>query len=183
MPDGIDATVAAGFVTDPEDSTVADKVDFATFPAKEGLDNRGNWLWAWSLGIPSSSDAQDAAKDFVAWATSQEYTQLVASERGWRNAPPGTRESLYATEEYRSAAPFAEMTLNAMQAADTQNQSVQETPYSGGQFVAIPEFQGIGTAVGQVMSAALAGQSTAEQALAQAQSLTEREMSRAGYFD
>ncbi len=52
----IDATVAASFVTDPKNSTVADKVGFAQFPAKEGMDNRGNWLWAWSLAVPASTD-------------------------------------------------------------------------------------------------------------------------------
>ncbi len=58
----IDATVAASFVTDPEDSTVADSVGFAQFPNKEGVDNHGNWLWAWNLAIPASSQKQDAAK-------------------------------------------------------------------------------------------------------------------------
>jgi sorbitol/mannitol transport system substrate-binding protein len=49
--------------------------------------------------------------------------------------------------------------------------------------VAIPEFQGIGTAVGQQFSAALAGQITADQALQNAQQLTEREMKRSGYIE
>ena len=47
----IDATVAASFVTNPKDSTVADKVGFALAP-DTGLGKRGNWLWAWSLGDP-----------------------------------------------------------------------------------------------------------------------------------
>jgi sorbitol/mannitol transport system substrate-binding protein len=177
----IDATVAAGFVTDPDDSQVADSVGFAQFPNKEGVDNHGNWLWAWSLAVPSSTDTPEAAKAFVAWATGQGYTTLVAENEGWRAAPPGTRTSLYENSEYQEAAPFAEMTLNAMSAADTVNQSVQETPYTGGQFVAIPEYQGIGTAVGQQFSAALAGQVSGEQALQSAQQLTQREMDRAGY--
>jgi sorbitol/mannitol transport system substrate-binding protein len=50
------------------------------------------------------------------------------------------------------------------------------------QFVAIPEFQGIGTAVGQAFSAALAGQTTADQALQTAQTLATREMTKAGYI-
>ena len=45
----IDATVAASFVSDPKDSTVADKVGYALAP-DNGLGKRGNWLWAWSLG-------------------------------------------------------------------------------------------------------------------------------------
>ncbi|MDX6749080.1 sugar ABC transporter substrate-binding protein [Geminicoccaceae bacterium 1502E] len=178
----IDATVAASFVTDPDESTVADKVGYAAFPNKEGVENRGNWLWAWSLAVPASSDAVDAAKQFVAWATSKEYTQIVADEEGWRAAPPGTRTSLYQNDDYQAAAPFAAMTLKAMQAATPENPSVQEVPYTGGQFVAIPEFQGIGTAVGQTFSAAVAGQMDAEQALSNAQQLTRREMQRAGYI-
>ncbi|WP_265500903.1 ABC transporter substrate-binding protein [Paracoccus beibuensis] len=177
----IDATVAASFVTDPEDSTVADSVGFAQFPNKEGVDNHGNWLWAWNLAIPASSQKQDAAKTFVAWATSKEYTNMVAEAEGWRAAPPGTRTSLYENPEYQEAAPFAAMTLEAINSADTQKASVQDIPYTGGQFVAIPEFQGIGTMVGQTFSAALAGQTSADDALAAAQSATAREMARAGY--
>jgi len=41
----IDATVAASFVTNPAESTVADKVGFALAP-DTGLGKRGNWLWA-----------------------------------------------------------------------------------------------------------------------------------------
>ncbi|RVV96992.1 sugar ABC transporter substrate-binding protein [Mesobaculum littorinae] len=177
----IDATVAASFVTDPEDSTVADSVGFAQFPNKDGVDNHGNWLWSWNLAIPSSTDAPEAAKAFVAWATSQAYTDMVAEEEGWAAAPPGTRTSLYENEEYQKAAPFAEMTLNSINAVDTNAPSVQEIPYTGAQFVAIPEFQGIGTAVGQQFSAALAGQVSAEQALQNAQTSTQREIDRAGY--
>jgi sorbitol/mannitol transport system substrate-binding protein len=47
----IDATVAASFVSNPKDSTVADKVGYALAP-DTGLGKRGNWLWAWSLGDP-----------------------------------------------------------------------------------------------------------------------------------
>ena len=49
---------------------------------------------------------------------------------------------------------------------------MQPVPYTGGQFVAIPEFQGIGTAVGQQFSAAVAGQISVDQALKNAQQLT-----------
>ena len=178
----IDATVAASFVTDPENSTVADKVDFAQFPNKDGVDNHGNWLWAWSLAVPASSDAQDSAKKFVAWATSKAYTEQVAAADGWRAAPPGTRTSLYENADYQAAAPFAAMTLTSIDGANTQKSSVQDIPYTGGQFVAIPEFQGIGTAVGQQFAAALAGQMSGDDALNAAQSNVTREMTRAGYI-
>ena len=176
----IDATVAASFVTNPKDSTVADKVGFALAP-DNGLGKRGNWLWAWSLAIPASSEKQDIAKDFVSWATSQSYTALVAENEGWANVPPGTRSSLYANQAYLDAAPFAKMTLESINAADPQKPSVQDVPYTGVQFVAIPEFAGIATQVGQQFSDALAGNQTAEEALASAQALTTEEMEAAGY--
>ncbi|WP_254446663.1 sugar ABC transporter substrate-binding protein [Ruegeria sp. HKCCD8929] len=175
----IDATVAASFVTNPNDSTVADKVGFALAP-DNGLGKRGNWLWAWSLAIPAGSDATDAAKTFVAWATSKEYTELVASKEGWANVPPGTRTSLYENPEY-SKVPFAAMTLGSINAADPTAPSVKPVPYTGVQFVAIPEFAGIATQVGQEISAALAGQQSVEEALDKAQALTADEMEAAGY--
>ncbi|MDP3342570.1 sugar ABC transporter substrate-binding protein [Frigidibacter sp.] len=177
----IDATVAASFVTNPAESTVADKVGFALAP-DNGLGKRGNWLWAWNLAIPAGSQKVDAAKAFIAWATSKEYLEVVAAEEGWANVPPGTRTSLYENPEYQKV-PFAKMTLDSINAADPTKPTVDEVPYVGVQFVAIPEFQGIGTAVGQQFSAALAGTTSADDALAAAQVLTEREMKRAGYID
>ena len=177
----IDATVAASFVTNPKDSTVADKVGFALFPNKAGVDNHGNWLWSWNLAIPASSKNAEAAKTFIAWATSKDYANLVASKEGWAAAPPGTRTSLYESADYQAAAPFAGPTLRAMDAADITKPTVNPVPYTGGQFVAIPEFQSIGTTVGQLFSAVIAGQSSVDDALAQAQSVTNREMKRAGY--
>ncbi|MGO4853807.1 ABC transporter substrate-binding protein [Phaeovulum sp. W22_SRMD_FR3] len=176
----IDATVAASFVTNPKDSTVADKVGFALAP-DNGLGKRGNWLWAWNLAIPAGSQKVDAAKAFVEWATSKDYIALVAEKEGWPNVPPGTRTSLYENPEYQKV-PFAQMTLESINAADPVHPTVDEVPYVGVQFVAIPEFQGIGTAVGQQFSAALAGTTSIDDALANAQDLTVREMTKAGYL-
>ncbi|MGE3830934.1 MAG: sugar ABC transporter substrate-binding protein [Parvibaculaceae bacterium] len=177
----IDATVAASFVTNPKESQVADKVGFALAP-DNGLGKRGNWLWAWSLAVPAGSQKAEAAQKFVSWATSKHYIELVASKEGWANVPPGTRTSLYKNPEYLKAAPFAQMTLDSINSADPTKPTVKPVPYVGVQFVAIPEFQGIATTVGQIFSAALAGDSTVDNALAQAQSVTTREMTKAGYI-
>ncbi|MBD9386983.1 sugar ABC transporter substrate-binding protein [Agrobacterium sp. AGB01] len=178
----IDATVAASFVSNPKDSTVADKVGYALFPTQGELKNHGNWLWSWNLAIPASSQKSEAAEKFISWATSKDYTALVASKEGWSNVPPGTRTSLYKNEEYKKAAPFAEPTLAAMDAADITKPTVKPVPYTGGQFVAIPEFQALGTTVGQLFSAVVAGQSSVDDALAGAQSTATREMTRSGYI-
>jgi len=175
----IDATVAAAFVTDPDNSEVADKVGFALAP-DTGLGKRGNWLWAWSLAIPAGSKNVEAAKKFIAWATSKEYLALVAAKEGWANVPPGTRASLYANPEYAKV-PFADMTLKSIETADPTKPTVDPVPYVGIQFVAIPEFQGLATAVGQQFAAALAGTVSVDQALANAQNLADRTMRKAGY--
>ncbi|QCJ00124.1 ABC transporter substrate-binding protein [Agrobacterium larrymoorei] len=178
----IDATVAASFVSNPKDSTVADKVGYALFPTHGELKNHGNWLWSWNLAIPKSSKKADAAEKFISWATSKDYSALVASKEGWANVPPGTRTSLYKNADYEKAAPFAKTTLAAMNAADITKPTVKPVPYTGGQFVAIPEFQSLGTTVGQLFSAVVAGQSSVDDALAGAQSTATREMTRAGYI-
>ncbi|MEI6098664.1 MAG: sugar ABC transporter substrate-binding protein [Alphaproteobacteria bacterium] len=175
----IDATVAASFVTG-KDSTVADKMAFALAP-DNGLGKRGNWLWAWSLAIPAGTQKEAAAKAFINWATGPDYLALVASKEGWANVPPGTRTSLYNNPEYAKI-PFAKMTLDSINSADPTHPTVDPVPYVGVQFVAIPEFAGIATEVGQQFSAALAGTTSAADALAAAQELTTTEMTKAGYI-
>jgi sorbitol/mannitol transport system substrate-binding protein len=177
----IDATVAAGSLIDPKQSTVADKVGFALAPDK-GLGKRGNWLWAWSLAVPAGSQKVDAAEKFISWATGPKYAGLVAATDGWANVPPGTRTSLYNNADYQKAAPFAAMTLASIQAADPTKPTVKPVPYTGVQFVAIPEFQGLGDTVGQIFSAALAGQTSVDDALKQAQDVATRVMTKGGYI-
>jgi sorbitol/mannitol transport system substrate-binding protein len=176
----MDATVSAGALTDPKQSEFAGNVGFALAP-DAGKGKRANWLWAWSLAIPTSSKNQADAKVFLDWATNKDYLALVASKEGWANVPPGTRTSLYENAEY-AALPFAKLTIDSINAADPNNPSAQPVPYTGVQFVAIPEFQGIGTAVGEIFSAALAGQKTVDEALAEAQEMVTSEMTDAGYI-
>ncbi|MCK7612990.1 ABC transporter substrate-binding protein [Roseibium sediminicola] len=176
----IDATVAASFVTNPDDSTVADSVGFALAPNNEGVDKRSNWLWAWALAIPAGTQKEEAAKAFIEWATSKEYIELVAAKEGWANVPPGARTSLYENPEYQKV-PFAKMTLDSINAADPTDPTVKPVPYVGIQFVAIPEFAGIATEVSQEFSAVYAGQQSIDEALEKAQALTNDAMEAAGY--
>jgi sorbitol/mannitol transport system substrate-binding protein len=166
-------------VTNPTDSTVADSVGFALAP-DTGLGKRSNWLWAWALAIPAGTQQEDAAKQFIEWATSKDYIELVAENEGWANVPPGARTSLYENPEYQKV-PFAKMTLDSILSADPNNPTVKPVPYVGIQFAAIPEFAGIATQVSQEFSAVYAGQQTVEEALAKAQAFTAEEMEAAGY--
>ena len=177
----IDATSAAGFIYNPKDSQVADKTAFTASPVTDKNPNASGWSWAWALGVPSSTKKGDVAKDFVKWATSKDYIKLVGETQGWVSAPPGTRQSTYDNPDYQKAAPFAATVLKAIQVTDPAHSTVNKVPYTGVQFVAIPEFQGIGTNVGQDISSALAGKETADSALKTAQTSTERTMKQAGY--
>lgn len=178
----VDATVAAGLLSNPKESQVYDKVGFARAPI-ERYPNGSNWLWAWALAVPKTSKSPEAAQKFVAWATSKEYIQLVANQSGWVSVPPGTRTSTYNNPNYQKAAPFASIVLRSIQSADISRPAAQPTPYKGIQYVDIPEFQAIGSSVGQIMAAALTNRLSVDQALERSQSSTERFMKHTGYIE
>nr|WP_244575524.1 sugar ABC transporter substrate-binding protein [Rhizobium sp. 11515TR] len=176
----IDATSAAGRVFDPKQSQVADKIAFTRAPVNV-TPNGSSWSWSWNLAIPTSSTKDEAAKSFIKWATSKQYVKTVGEKEGWVAVPPGTRKSTYDLPEYQKAAPFAATVEKAILSADPAHPTKDPVPYTGVQFVAIPEFQGIGTIVGQQIASALAGQQTVDAALDNAQKQVEREMKKAGY--
>ncbi|MCV3243424.1 sorbitol/mannitol transport system substrate-binding protein [Mesorhizobium robiniae] len=176
----VDATVAAGMLSDPKLSQVSDKLGYAHPPV--GKFNKGNhYLWSWALAVPASTKNGDAAKKFIYWATSQDYIKLVAQANGWAAVPPGTRTSTYETPEYISAAPFAKLTLETIQTANPTDATQDKVPYRGISYVGIPEFQSFGTAVGQKMSAVIAGKQSVDEALKESQALVARAMKQAGY--
>ncbi|MGO1164676.1 ABC transporter substrate-binding protein [Brucella pseudogrignonensis] len=177
----IDATSAAGRIYDPNQSQVADKVAFTKAPV-EVTPNGSSWAWSWNLAIPASTNKAEAAKSFLKWATSKGYVDLVGEKEGWVAVPPGTRQSTYANENYKKAAPFAETVLTAIESADPTKPTKDPVPYTGIQFVAIPEFQAIGTIVGQAISSAVAGQQSVDAALDGAQRQAEQIMTQAGYI-
>jgi len=178
----VDATVAAGFLSNPEQSTIVDSLGFA--PAPVGPVAKGNhWLWAWSLAIPTTSSHAAEALQFATWATSRDYIQLVGETNGWATIPPGTRVSTYENQAYLDAAPFASTVLGLMETADPTDSTRDPVPYVGVQFAGIPEFQGIGTDVSQLIAEALAGDKTVAEALEQANTLAREAMEEAGYYE
>src|SRR2546422_4019472 len=108
----VDATVAAGDLTDPSKSKVAKDIGFAYAPTQV-TPLGSHWLRAWSLAIEASSKNKDAAFKFLTWATSKDYLKLVAGKNGWAAVPPGTRVSTYKNPNYKKAAgAFAGIVLN-----------------------------------------------------------------------
>ena len=176
----IDATVAAGMLYNKSQSQVSDKIGFAAAPI--AVTPKGShWLWSWSLAIPKTSKQQDAAKKFAAWATSKEYIEMVGKDEGWASVPPGTRKSTYARPEYKQAAPFGDFVLKAIETADPNDATLHKVPYSGIQFVGIPEFQSFGTVVGQSIAGVVAGQTSVDNALKAANAAADRAVKQAGY--
>ncbi|MBD2762760.1 sugar ABC transporter substrate-binding protein [Kocuria sp. cx-116] len=168
-----DATAMVSSIEDPASSTVAGKNGYAPAPVMDTED--AGWLYSWSLAIPSTSDHKDAAWDFVSWMTNKDYIQLVGERFGWERVPPGSRYSTYQVPEYRKISQaYAQPTLDAMDGASQETSMTHPVPYDGLQFVAIPEFQDLGTRVGQQISAAVAGQITVDEALEQSQAYAEQ---------
>lgn len=177
----VDATVAAGSLSNPSTSNVANDIGFAFAPTKV-TPKGSHWLWSWSLAMESASKQKDAAFKFVTWATSKSYLALVAKDKGWVSVPPGTRASLYSNPNYQKAAPFASLVLQSMQTADPNDATLHKVPYTGVQFVGIPEFQSIGTLVTQNLAAALTGSTSVAAALQLSQNQVTHIMKVAGYI-
>lgn len=167
-----DATSAVSVLEDPQESNVVGKVGYAMAPTVE-KPNSG-WLYTWSLGIPVSSDKKDAAWKFISWMTDKNYIKLVGEELGWARVPPGSRLSTYEISEYKEVSQaFGQVTLDSINGADPLKPTVEPVPYTGVQFLAIPEFQDLGTRVSQQINAAIAGQKSVREALEQSQQYAE----------
>jgi sorbitol/mannitol transport system substrate-binding protein len=177
----VDATSGAGLIYDKSVSQVADKTAFAAAPV-EVTPHGANWFWAWALAIPKTSTKVAVAKEFISWATSEGYIDLVGKENGWTTLPPGTRFSTYKNPAYLAAAPFAPFAENAMETADFEHPTLNPVPYTGIIYVSIPEYQSIGTTVGQLIASALAGDSTVDAALKEGQKSALATMQQAGYL-
>jgi sorbitol/mannitol transport system substrate-binding protein len=165
-----DATSAAGSV---ESSPVKGKVGYVRAPVNKTTDS--GWLWSWNLGISAESDSKDAAWEFVRWATSKDYLNLVGSQLGWARVPPGTRQSIYEVPQYKEAGgEFAALTKQIMSEVNPEKPGVNPQPWIGIQYVSIPEFQDVGNQVSQEVVDAMAGRRTVDQALKKGQEIAQR---------
>jgi sorbitol/mannitol transport system substrate-binding protein len=178
----VDATVAGNFLNQRDSSRVAGRVMYLQAPVAS-TPRGAQWLWVWALAVPAQSKQAALAQRFIEWATSADYARLVAAERGWTSVPGGTRQSTYRQPGYRAANPHADVELKAMEAADQNRPTLLPSPYIGIQWVGIPEFQSIGTAVGQLAARLLPPESLpVEVVQSRAQTLAETKMRRKGYM-
>lgn len=169
-----DATSAVSVLEDPKSyPELQGKIGY--LPAPIVVKPNSGWLYTWSLGIPKGAKNPDGAWKFISWMTSKEYLRMVGEKLGWARVPPGSRTSTY-TElpEYEAISKaYGPLTLQSIRNATPNDPTVKPVPYTGVQFVGIPEFQDLGTRVSQQISAAIAGQKSVEDALAQSQEYAE----------
>ena len=162
-----DATSAAGDIAGAAPKVYAD-TGYAWAPTgPTGI--KSGWQYTWSLSIPNGTPDQQATWDFISWATSKQYIQLVGQKLGWAQLPPGSRASTYDIPQYQKSAAYATVTLQSMEAANPSHPTAVPVPYTGIQFVDIPEFINLGTEVSQQIAAAIAGRESVSAALSTSQ--------------
>lgn len=176
-----DDTVFAGPVLDQAAPGLRDNIGFAMAPVK--ATKASGWLWAWGLSIPTTSRNREAAWKLIAWLTSPEYIKLAGEKAGWGQVPPGSRTSTYDIPEYKKAVQtFGDLTLASINAADPLHPTVKPVPYTGVQYVDIPEFEQIGDFTSQQIAGAISGQMTVDQAIAASEKKMKDVMEDAGYI-
>jgi len=175
-----DATSAGDLLFDPKQNPGASNMAMAYAPTKEK--QYSGWLWAWAFAMEANSKNKPAAFEFMKWATSKDYVNLVAQKQGWGAVPSGSRKSTYDQAGYKDYAKgFAAITLDSIQQADPSKPTIKAVPYTGVQFVQIPEFQDLGTRVSQEFAAAMAGQQSTDDAIRKANAYANQVAKQGGY--
>ena len=177
----LDATIAASFITNPNQSKVAANVAFVQAPYS--VTQKGaNWLWAWALAIPAGTKNADAARGSLIGL------RRKSTSNSWQRRRAGAQclqaHASRPTQCPNSGQPPGLQTPRYRQSDSTNpnDPTLPKSPYAGIQFVAIPEFQVIGNAVSQQITNALTRKVTVDQALKAAQAAADREMRKAGYY-
>jgi sorbitol/mannitol transport system substrate-binding protein len=130
------ASSAADFLFDPKQNTKADQMGIAYAPTK--VKSPSGWLWAWAFAIESTSKNKAAALEFVKWATSKDYYNLVNQKTsGWGGVPSGARQSLYDVAGYKDyAKAFGPTVVDSLNTVDPLHATnFPDTPYTGIQYV------------------------------------------------
>ena len=167
-----DASVAASML-EAADSPVKGKMAYAHMPVVKTKES--GWLWSWNLAIPATTKNKAAALEFVKWATSKDYHQLVGKKLGWSVVPPGARTSTYSLPEYKkAAAAYAPITLEAMSSVNPKQPGVSPQPWVGIQYVSIPEFQDVGNQCAQLVADYIANRTSVDSALAKCQAIAQK---------
>lgn len=107
----LDATALANQITNPETSTVADKVAFV--PTPTGPEGDGAALAGWNLAIPTTSKNPDAGWAFICYMASRENSVNYVKAGG-----VATRASVFENPELAAQNPSFEAQKQALIAAN-----------------------------------------------------------------
>lgn len=177
-----DATSASDLIFDPKQNPNADKLAIAYAPVD--VKSPSGWLWAWAFALESVSKNKPAAYKFMEWATSKEYPQTVYdATKSWGGVPSGSRKSLYENAGYKDyAKAFSGVIVDSLNTVDPNHATnYPDTPYTGIQFVQIPEFQDLGTKCTQEFAGAISGSQSSDDAIAKCQTYAEQVATTGGY--
>ncbi len=131
------------------------KSKHAVLPTKTADGPQVVSLGGWSLGMPSTSGNQDAAWQFIKWATGADGQKAMglADTKGYQFADFG-RKSLYEDASLRKIYPFLDTQLEMMVLGDGK---VVRPP--------MPIYTSLEAVYGLQLNEAMSGASTPEQAL------------------
>jgi multiple sugar transport system substrate-binding protein len=90
----VDTAAWLGVLSNPEKSTVVDKVGFAHVPTVPGQEAKAN-LWSWNMAISSLSKKKDPAWLFIQWVTGKDM-QLFIQAKNF----PTARQSAWNSPEF-----------------------------------------------------------------------------------
>lgn len=169
---------------DPNTNPHAANMAVAMAPVKEAGTKPSAWFWTWAWAVPASANNKDAALAFIKWVTGPDYIPYAAPIKGWGNMPGPARNSQYEPGSAYSefAAPFMGVLQKTLATVDGVNGThYDDTPYTGNQYVQIPEFQDLGNRCTQEFSGAVVGQQTADEAIAKCQQYAEDVARTGGY--
>lgn len=143
---------------DPDQSKVAGDVAVALNP---GNPDQVATTFSWGFGVSASSDDQDAAWEWVHWATSSDVLARKAIDQLSPVPRVSSTEALAAAEEVSEEDRAA---LAVFAESVERSATMPMTPL-------FPQYQ---TAIAEAVSAVMSGQATPEAALARAQSQMEQ---------
>ncbi len=96
--------------------------------------------------------------------------------------PPGSRTSTYAIPEYQKATnAFSALALASIQGANPLQPTVEPVPYTGVQYVDIPEFEQIGDFTSQQIAGAISGGLSTADAIKTSERKAKEVLEEAGY--
>jgi len=150
-----DSSNALADLKNTSKSKVADKVAGAVFPSVNGVSNPN--LWHWIVGINAKSANPDAAWLFLMWATSKPTSLLLAAGGA---TPP--RKSAWSSDAFKAK-------FGAADAATVQQilEKVDSKPMVASWMH--PKWPEVGDAFARAVNTAITSDTTAAQALADAQ--------------